>query len=63
MITEKTKTVLLIVGIILACLLLIQGFGFGIEMEGKEILAPMMQNKTSLIIEHLDQFKVAYLKF
>ena len=63
MITEKAKTVLLIIGIILACILLIQAFGIGIEMEGKEILEPVIPKRSSLIIEQLYQFKSAYFKF
>jgi hypothetical protein len=29
--TEKTKIIILIIGVILACLLLIQGFGYGLD--------------------------------
>ena len=63
MMSERTKTILLVIGIVLACILLLQGFGFGIESSGDGLNLPSRLQNTSMEPGQLFQFKETFLKF
>ena len=55
MMSQKTKTIILVIGILIACLLLLQGLGFGFVETGSQ-MKPIKIEMSSMAIKDFLQF-------